>query len=182
MNLIKICVWTCDMTSRSYFDKMNSTLGSVVPLAMFHLWYDRLWSRWLTSKSFFIFSTFVKTFRSCEFEVDDTKDGEKNLEEESMEVAYIMCRNVFQWGHGCDQLSWCWVPLSVWKHKSVWQVEHKTLGLAINRDYLSTVFTSDHPCPEYIVYSQYTGGRWRNQHQKQKMARPINREGTYFML
>ena len=24
-----------DMTSRSYFDKMNSTLGSVVPLAMF---------------------------------------------------------------------------------------------------------------------------------------------------
>ena len=35
MNLIKICVWTCDMTSRSYFDKMNSTLGSVVPLAMF---------------------------------------------------------------------------------------------------------------------------------------------------
>ena len=35
MNLIKICVWTCDMTSRSYFDKMNSTLGSVVHLAMF---------------------------------------------------------------------------------------------------------------------------------------------------
>ena len=25
------------MTSRSYFDKMNSTLGSVVPLAMFNL-------------------------------------------------------------------------------------------------------------------------------------------------
>ena len=34
-NLIKICVWTCDMTLRSYFGKMNSTLGSVVPLAMF---------------------------------------------------------------------------------------------------------------------------------------------------
>ena len=34
-NLLKICVWTCDMTSRSYFGKMNSTLGSVVPLAMF---------------------------------------------------------------------------------------------------------------------------------------------------
>ena len=33
--LIKICVWTCDMTSRSYFGKMNSTFGSVVPLAMF---------------------------------------------------------------------------------------------------------------------------------------------------
>ena len=30
-----ICVWTCDMNSRSYFGKMNSTLGSVVPLAMF---------------------------------------------------------------------------------------------------------------------------------------------------
>ena len=30
-----IYVWTCDMTSRSYFGKMNSTLGSVVPLAMF---------------------------------------------------------------------------------------------------------------------------------------------------
>ena len=36
MNLIKICVWTCDMASRSYFGKMNSTLGSVVPLAMFY--------------------------------------------------------------------------------------------------------------------------------------------------
>ena len=35
MNLIKICVCTCDMTSRIYFGKMNSTLGSVVPLAMF---------------------------------------------------------------------------------------------------------------------------------------------------
>ena len=33
--MIKICVWTCNMTSRSYFGKMNSTLGSVVPLAMF---------------------------------------------------------------------------------------------------------------------------------------------------
>ena len=30
-----ICVWTCDMTSRGYFGKMNSTIGSVVPLAMF---------------------------------------------------------------------------------------------------------------------------------------------------
>ena len=35
MNLIKIYVWTSDMTSSSYFDKMNSTLGSIVPLAMF---------------------------------------------------------------------------------------------------------------------------------------------------
>ena len=35
MNLIKICVWTSDITSRSYYVKMNSTLGSVVPLAMF---------------------------------------------------------------------------------------------------------------------------------------------------
>ena len=35
-NLIKICVWIRDMTSRSYFGKMNSILGSVVPLAMFY--------------------------------------------------------------------------------------------------------------------------------------------------
>ena len=35
--MIKIGVWTCDITSRSYFGKMNSTLGSVVPLAMFFL-------------------------------------------------------------------------------------------------------------------------------------------------
>ena len=34
-NLIKICVWIRDMTSRCYFGKMNSILGSVVPLAMF---------------------------------------------------------------------------------------------------------------------------------------------------
>ena len=33
--MIKIYVRTSDMTSRSYFGKMNSTLGSVVPLAMF---------------------------------------------------------------------------------------------------------------------------------------------------
>ena len=37
-NLSKLCVRTHDMTSRSYFGKMNSTLGSVVPLAMFHHW------------------------------------------------------------------------------------------------------------------------------------------------
>ena len=35
LNLIKICVRTCDMASRTYFGKMNSALGSVVPLAMF---------------------------------------------------------------------------------------------------------------------------------------------------
>ena len=33
-NLIKIVFEL--VTSRSYFDKMNSTLGSVVPLTMFH--------------------------------------------------------------------------------------------------------------------------------------------------
>ena len=32
--LIKICVRICDMTSRNYFGKQNSTLGSVVPLAI----------------------------------------------------------------------------------------------------------------------------------------------------
>ena len=36
-NLINICLRTCDMTQRSYFGKQNSTLGSVVPLAMFVL-------------------------------------------------------------------------------------------------------------------------------------------------
>ena len=30
------------MTSKSYFGKMNSTLGSVVPLAIFH--FDSTWS------------------------------------------------------------------------------------------------------------------------------------------
>ena len=34
-NLIKICVSILDMTSRCYFGKMNSILGSVVPLAIF---------------------------------------------------------------------------------------------------------------------------------------------------
>ena len=33
--MIKIRVWTCDMTSTSYLGKKNSTLGFVVPLAMF---------------------------------------------------------------------------------------------------------------------------------------------------
>ena len=36
-NLSKLCVRTHDMTSRSYFGKMISILGSVVPLAMFLL-------------------------------------------------------------------------------------------------------------------------------------------------
>ena len=34
--LIKICVWTCDMTQTKDFGKLNSTLGSIVPLAMFY--------------------------------------------------------------------------------------------------------------------------------------------------
>ena len=34
-NLIKICARACDKTLRSYLGKQNSTLGSVVPLAMF---------------------------------------------------------------------------------------------------------------------------------------------------
>ena len=38
--MIKICVWT--LTSRSYFGKMNSTLGSVVPLAMFSFVIDTM--------------------------------------------------------------------------------------------------------------------------------------------
>ena len=33
--MIKICLRACDMIAGSYFGKMNSTLGSVVPLAMF---------------------------------------------------------------------------------------------------------------------------------------------------
>ena len=35
VDLIKIRVRTSDLTLRSYFGKQNSTLGSVVPLAMF---------------------------------------------------------------------------------------------------------------------------------------------------
>ena len=34
-NLSKICERTVDMTSISYFGKLNSSLASVVPLAMF---------------------------------------------------------------------------------------------------------------------------------------------------
>ena len=40
-NLIKICLRTCDMTYRSYFGDQNSTLGSVVPLAMFFFCFYR---------------------------------------------------------------------------------------------------------------------------------------------
>ena len=36
--LIKICVSSCDITWTRYFGKQNSTLGSVVPLAMFWEW------------------------------------------------------------------------------------------------------------------------------------------------
>ena len=36
--VIKICLRACDMTLRSYFGEQNSTLGSVVPLAMFLLY------------------------------------------------------------------------------------------------------------------------------------------------
>ena len=34
-NLIKFCVWPFDMTELSYFGEQNSTLGSVLSLAMF---------------------------------------------------------------------------------------------------------------------------------------------------
>ena len=47
-NLSKLCVRTHDMTSRSYFGKMNSTLGSVVPLAMFFIYRDM----WMLSECF----------------------------------------------------------------------------------------------------------------------------------
>ena len=38
---------------------------------------------------FFIISTFVKTLRSCEFEVDNPVDGKDIKEEETMEVVDI---------------------------------------------------------------------------------------------
>ena len=38
IGLVKSFVSTCDLTSRSYFDEQNSTLGSIVPLAMFWKW------------------------------------------------------------------------------------------------------------------------------------------------
>ena len=37
-NFSKICARTHYMASRSYFGKLNSTLGSAVPLAMFYIW------------------------------------------------------------------------------------------------------------------------------------------------
>ena len=46
-----------------------------------------LW--WWWSKSFFMFLTFVTTFRLCKFEVYITVDGRNNKEEENMEVADI---------------------------------------------------------------------------------------------
>ena len=35
---------------------------------------------------------------------------------------YHFRRNILQWGQGCDQPCWYWVPLSVWQHQCVWQV------------------------------------------------------------
>ena len=37
-NLIKICLRACDMIKRSYFGNQSSTLGSVVPLALFYIY------------------------------------------------------------------------------------------------------------------------------------------------
>ena len=59
--LIKICLRICDMSLRSYFGKQNSTLGSVVPLAMllynmYHLIIDnKMWKPFksYSSASFF---------------------------------------------------------------------------------------------------------------------------------
>ena len=50
----------------------------------------------------------------------------------------------------------------------------ETFALATNRDYFSTVFTSDHPYPVKFVKSQYKGGLRRKQHQNQKMAKRNN--------
>ena len=55
---------------------------------------DMLWRWWLTSKSFFIFLTFVTTLRTCE-EVDDTMGG-KDKEEKTWEVANIWMYH-FSW-------------------------------------------------------------------------------------
>ena len=62
------------------------------------------------------------------------------------------------------------------------QTKTKTKTFALVLFYFSTVFTSDHPCTVYFEYSQCTGGLRQNQHQNQKMARPSNRESTFFML
>ena len=35
---------------------------------------------------------------------------------------YHFRRNILQWGQGCDQPCWYWVPLSVCQHQCVWQV------------------------------------------------------------
>ena len=50
--MIKIYVLTSDMTSRSYFGKMNSTLGSIVPLAMFDNSFDQSKSMVMLVRSF----------------------------------------------------------------------------------------------------------------------------------
>ena len=56
-NLSKLFVRTHDMTSRSYFGEMNSTLGSVVPLAMFVTY-----NFWSDSKNNMIFQRRCTTY------------------------------------------------------------------------------------------------------------------------
>ena len=64
--MIMIFVWTCDMTSRCYFGKMNSILGSVVPLAMFYFVKGPLISSLFASSWLFRKETAVKMWQDLQ--------------------------------------------------------------------------------------------------------------------
>ena len=100
MNLIKICVWTCDMTSRSYFDKMNSTLGSVVPLAM------------LTHQ------VLVKTAILAQNKEGNTSFVAKLLGED-YSVTFWLSYLVALVGTGRQEIIWFWIETKICKQQSI---------------------------------------------------------------
>ena len=77
---------------------------------------------------FFIFPTYVTTLRTCQLVVDDTLDGENNLEKKTREVSELMVVS-----HPCwrkFQLNWC-TPMSA--------------NLAVNFSLLSSMFPDSLP-------------------------------------
>ena len=99
-NLIKICVWTCDMTSSSYFDKMNSTLGSVVPLAM------------LTHQ------VLVKTAILAQNKEGNTSFVAKLLGED-YSVTFWLSYLVALVGTGRQEIIWFWIETKICKQQSI---------------------------------------------------------------
>ena len=95
---------------------------------------DVLWW-WLLTWEFFILSTCLTTFSTCELVVDETVDSKDNLEEKAKEVAdirmYHFSKNFLRLGR--DMLWWWWLT-STFFILSTWATTLGSIVLVVDKD------------------------------------------------